>query len=767
MTDKEAIKQIEKYLSSDSHQPMVVDISSIAQMQVLKRQFDVKGRNTFISTCRFCNEGDSMPLLDKLKHIISKERSNVFLTDLSTYLKLQGEEYLKLQIKSFLTDTLVQGKLVIFTYKCREYLNLPDKRLLDSRRIIFVDSEIQTHKNRIFFVSSKLPFDFNSVDIYADGISKLSTLIETSYSEDVFVKTNFQKKDFAASIFDIRDVASSYDIIMSFCEQLKDINRISGTEEQWGELLSLLQKENFSWINIVHKRIGYEIDLANCLHKFKNYSNFDKWILFLALKCYGCNNNNYLTLVVGKSYNLEQFEQELYNCILKIEYTDDNFKNIYSERKLLLSDLPHNSDALISYTKKVESKGVIGIYYLTDITKIERELILKLIGPFSQEFDRRTTEQVIKCVYNSLYSYLSPYNYGERYNEYFDLYKYGKITNIINDRFAQITEEHVVEKIFLQEPSRAYLVEKINKKNCFLYFVDAMGVEFLSYIQHLCYANGLEFKADIGVCNLPSITTYNKEFVLDFINAGCQYSDIKSLDEIKHSGELDYNYEKVKEPIYVSDELSIFDELISKINHQLQQGNLEKVVLIADHGASRMAVLSDSENKWEMINKGQHSGRCCPISDLDSAPESSIEENGFWCLLNYDRFKGGRRANVEVHGGASIEEILVPIIEITKKKQIIECAVDDNYKIITSSFRKSAKIKLYISKTYDNVCIILNGAYYAACKEDGKDYIYDIEMLDLRKPGIYEFDVLANNNIIARGLNFELKNEGASERKFF
>ena len=46
-----------------------------------------------------------------------------------------------------------------------------------------------------------------------------------------------------------------------------------------------------------------------------------------------------------------------------------------------------------------------------------------------------------------------------------------------------------------------------------------------------------------------------------------------------------------------------------------------------------------------------------------------VYENGFAILANYDRFKGGRPANVEVHGGATLEETVVPIIELTLKPE--------------------------------------------------------------------------------------------------
>ena len=395
-------------------------------------------------------------------------------------------------------------------------------------------------------------------------------------------------------------------------------------------------------------------------------------------------------------------------------------------------------------------------------------MLFRSIGDFALENERPKVEELLQILYPALSSYLNFYNYGEKYNEYFDLYKYNKLTNRISERFISLAEEQVLKRDFLTEPTRAYVVDKLNKEDTFLYFMDAMGIEFLSYIQALCFEKKLEFKAQIARCNLPSITVLNKEFVEEFTKCGCVYSDVKDLDEIKHKGQMDYDYEKVKQPIHLAEEMSILDKVMTKIDNQLQQGSLDKVVLIADHGASRMAVISESENKWEMAEKGQHSGRCCLTSEVDDKPECSIEENDFWCLLNYDRFKGSRKENVEVHGGASLEEVLVPIIEITKHSQQIDCWVESEYKIITSSFKKKAMIKFYLSKIYEDVSILVDGKqYYKAKKETNKDYIYEVEMPDLKKTGIYSFDVLVNNSIIKKDLRFELKKEGANERKFF
>ena len=111
---------------------------------------------------------------------------------------------------------------------------------------------------------------------------------------------------------------------------------------------------------------------------------------------------------------------------------------------------------------------------------------------------------------------------------------------------------------------------------------------------------------------------------------------------------------------------------MTKIKASILAGSYNKAIIISDHGASRLAVLHETENIWNMETKGEHSGRCCKISEIDDKPDFAIEESGYWILANYDRFSRKRRANVEVHGGASMEEVAVPIIEITQKTSNIE-----------------------------------------------------------------------------------------------
>ena len=186
----------------------------------------------------------------------------------------------------------------------------------------------------------------------------------------------------------------------------------------------------------------------------------------------------------------------------------------------------------------------------------------------------------------------------------------------------------------------------------------------------------------------------------------------------------------------------------------------KKAILVSDHGASRLAVIHETENMWEMGSKGEHSGRCCPKSDVDIQPPFATEENGFWVLANYDRFRGGRKANVEVHGGATLEEVVVPIIEITKLDEDIEITILE--KVINVSFRKKAAIKLFSKTELEDISVCVEGTFYKAEKLNNNIYI--VNMPQLKKARQYRADVYVSNNLVVSGLIFEIKKEIFQEK---
>ena len=302
--------------------------------------------------------------------------------------------------------------------------------------------------------------------------------------------------------------------------------------------------------------------------------------------------------------------------------------------------------------------------------------------------------------------------------------------------------------------------------------MDAMGVEYLSYILAECKELGMN--AHVAVCRseLPSITSCNKEFLDLFSDGKLPIVSIKDIDDIKHHGKDDYDfYRNSKLPIHLMKELEIVKETLVRIKEKISSGTIERAFMIADHGASRLAVLHDTENIWEMAEKGEHSGRCCPKSDIDEKPEYATDAGDFWALANYDRFKGGRKANVEVHGGATLEELCVPVIELSildKNLRVYFLPVNsskvDFEKIveIEVSFRKKAALKIFATSAIQDVNIAVNGTYYEAMPI-GNNF-YQVEMADIKKAGTYYADIRSGDTTIAEKVPFVVKREGQRER---
>ena len=121
-------------------------------------------------------------------------------------------------------------------------------------------------------------------------------------------------------------------------------------------------------------------------------------------------------------------------------------------------------------------------------------------------------------------------------------------------------------------------------------------------------------------------------------------------------------------------------------------------------------------------------------------------------------------ANIEVHGGATLEEVVVPIIEIVYSPDEIEIQIlDKNIKF--SRRKKDAVIRIFSKIKIDNLSIHIHelNAEYEGQTIDGQ--VFTIALPDLRKAGKYTMDVYYNNNLLKCGLEFMAENVDFSERK--
>lgn len=761
MNYEDCIQKIDRFLSKENPQPLIVDVQSRKSLATLLTRFCL-GTKKAVATSEFC-EKDNLPQFDELLYSLQTRTEDCFVTGLTSFLKLQGEHALSSKLREILGMT-TSAHVVLISYQCSQYLTTHDPRL--KRRIVTLDEE-QERVPEIYFCSPTLPV---LKDIHlVKGIEHFAAAIESSSDTIIHISTNRAKSQFPYSLYNIMDLRKAYDVLAMEDPKTKELSEKSGTEKQWQYALTLFGNTP-GWDNTIdaefgdHSRLEIHIPEISLLQ-----GNRERlWLYYIGLKLYGVRNNWCLNNAAERSSSIKEMTSNIYRGILAKSPGDKDFWECYRSRKQLLKQIGNPPAELSAFCKLVVGKGKNEIYYLTDNSQQEKEEIFAFLDKFGTEFERTALLRILQEVYPDLYAYLEPYDFKNALlNNYFDYYKYQKAINTLLPKFYEVVLQQAKDREYnsILDP-RSSLVEKLPRDNALLYFMDAMGVEYLSYIREECKQLNLRLKIRVCRCELPSITSLNKEFLSGWRED--QIVSIKDIDDIKHHGKYNFDYYKnSKLPIHLIKELEVIRDVLGKIKTKLLNDEIMEAFMIADHGASRLVVLHDSENVWEMAEKGEHSGRCCRKSEIDEQPEYAADAGEYWALANYDRFKGSRKANVEVHGGATLEEICVPIISITYSNNKIEVVImsidsnmDDIDKIpeILVSYRKKAAIKIFITEEQPDVSVQVNGKEYNAVAI-GNSY-YRVDMPDIRKAGQYAVDVYSGDNPIAEQLPLIVKREG-------
>ena len=450
--------------------------------------------------------------------------------------------------------------------------------------------------------------------------------------------------------------------------------------------------------------------------------------------------------MASKTDTLDNLLDVAKTSILDINVSDSRFNKFYEQRKTLLKGC---SDAdMANFIPQIYRQGADRIAYLTDNTKTEKQAIIIALGEGAKS-------DYLKSIYPDLYAYLQDYYFDDdNLTDYFAAYKKCKVHNKIDIEFAEIVKKYALTRPYNALPSRTSIFTNIDSDKALLIFLDALGVEFLGYIKKVCAELKLRFVPSIARANLPTITNLNKEFYDDW--QGSKEPPIKGIDDLKHHPEHSHS----PYPIHLSEELEVVREALERAAIKLQSGEYRKVIIASDHGASRLAVISPDVQIECSTCESKSSGRYCQGEILPVAT-NIVTENEYAIIADYSRFKGSRAASVEVHGGATLEEIVVPIIELTLMNSNIQVTLENS--LIEISYKKLPELIMIITPDCDEITANVNGAVYKA--EKLEKCRFKVVMPNLKK-GLYTIDIFENQNKIA-SKEFTIKSKGFSERDIF
>jgi hypothetical protein len=215
-----------------------------------------------------------------------------------------------------------------------------------------------------------------------------------------------------------------------------------------------------------------------------------------------------------------------------------------------------------------------------------------------------------------------------------------------------------------------------------LLVVDGMGAEYLPLLLALAKRRDMNVESFVVVsAKLPTSTDFNPiqwdaERTLD---------EVRDVDNIIHDGEARHERCSPEENIVAA--LHVFE---TKVFNHIADGlsRFPRVVVTADHGSSRLAVLAhdnglDTTLPWNKQLHGEPLDWRYALAPTNIKRPSKFEQqyhpdrNGskgetYWVVRGYNRLnKKGGKLN-ELHGGASLEERLVPVVVFTKAEVAVQ-----------------------------------------------------------------------------------------------
>lgn len=741
---------IEEYYNSSTHKPFFAVVSEEDYIET-KIKLDEQGAD-FIRLSDCCRGEDKKPdidlLCEKLRTADVDCKSNrVVVLGLAEYLILQGADYAKAVLDDFKEFNLGSAWAVILLRGLNSMIGkmANDDPRFDNRRYYMGEGTSS------FDISISIsPRCVSMFEI--DGIKNLLLSLEDGAKGAIEINSDILFPD---ALCRIREIKDSYEAIKRIITGF-NIPKSCGEEHRWNYLLE--QVNEYGSLKDVFE-----------IHNFKDASNSSFysriagvsdvcWLYYLYLKLnIAAEKNPYLKYVLGCSSDFEDFKRRIINQIIEIPHTDKCFNDYYVGRKQLISGYPEAEIAQFIVNNRINPKE--SIFKLTDNTTVEKKEIISLISQLGQP-------QNLSEIYPDLCMYLEKYYFkvdslSEELTDYFEAYKQQKIRNNIDDSFMQKVEKYALSRDYNRLRTRDELIASIDKESTFLCWIDALGVEYLSYIVEAAKKRGLMISVKVGRSKLPTITSVNNQFFYEWPED--QREKIEGLDEVKHKEKGGYKYgPNNRYPVHLAEELDIISDAIDRAATELALRHYDTYVIASDHGASRLAVISGIEEKYETDTKGEHSGRCCKtFENYDLA--FATEENGFIVLANYGRFKGSRAANVEVHGGATLEEVIVPVIELSLSDNSIKIELANQN--VVSDFRDGAELYIYVNKKISqNLSVHVDGEVSQSIKTD--DNHYTVHVPNMKRAKTYAVDVYVGENLITR-IEVTTKGKSASVNSDF
>ena len=517
-----------------------------------------------------------------------------------------------------------------------------------------------------------------------------------------------------------------------------NLGKLSLREEDmpyWEELASCIDVTDFDFDVFVNQRFNtLNLNDENAFVQtwFEYKDTFSRWLLKTYF-VWKSGERSYLIRVLENVTSLST--SDLFSQIATHIFDEPLDEASIGQRLSLLKEAKRQHVQIKSLAEqKVKAKlsamaadpergPLFAMKYMSPLTLSEQCLMVEWVGQGKIE------KNDIKNLFPELYAYLLPSSIktgkGNGWtNEYFQEYCLSKVGNQETGSLAKKLKELNGSQVCFETWRDGFKTVKTlmhNRQDIDIYYwIDGLGVDWIPFMTQVIdkhKADGV-FLNEIYVAasELPTVTSVNKTKLDELANG--KLEKIGDVDKFAHTQKT--------YPAYLVKEFRIVEDAISKV---LSLYNGKKIAFVSDHGISYMAQFGAGLNLAGV--ETDHAGRCGHWLKGSAQTDNNyivLDDGQTLCSLNNNSLSAKTPMGQGAHGGATPEEVLVPIIIVSNQKN----ANAYSAKLQSSEIVASSPVVRYTIKglsSIDTPFVTYNDVDYALHNIGGD--VYESERLNL------------------------------------
>lgn len=708
----------------------------------------------YLST--LCKQDDLLPYTDNLIKILKEHyNTNIMILPLAEYCRLTSRSDI---ISSLFTyeQSGTRRRIYIPLFSLQQMLEaeLSNLTRLQHREQVYALENTSFVKDR--YCTVFLPSEINLMNLRKKtycGLKEYFKLWEQRGVKNCYVTTSHTgaiKETFGEYSVEVRrnahEVAKAWFSDGSLLEKQE-----WGNSAQWEMLLREgIKYESLKKFFSVLFNINDFKRLYTLTSQWKNWDDDLKWLYWLCCKIY--KQDGYFGYVIDKSNNIEQFLDGIFTCVLSICNLDEETEITWlkERRKLLINmGIEYLPDSFLNEVCNLPDMEKVKV--LPGITKEEREIILVTVARLLHNNTKHAAKwkKYLDISFHELVLYMEQIWLGEEETSlYYRAYVDAKVKNTITNDIRTLNLKMYRDQKLWSFPSRRDILQKYLSKDTYFIWVDGMGVDWLGVVKDSIgqLRHDVKIHFIIAQAQLPSVTSENNHWAeQEKVN----YHIFRDFDDNNHKG---------KYPDYIVKQFELIKEVakftVDKLN------SYSRVVITSDHGASRLAALNISiEESIEPPTdaKVYEMGRYCVTNSNNCGDyDECIRVNNGLVFATYKRFKSKGNAYGELHGGATFEEALVPIIIVEKGFSRDTFIFREANQIIKLDRKRQGRLVIYFDGIVHSLLLSVEGRFIKGIIENNS-CSFDVTGISVGK---HKAQVYIDNNLLAGEIEFEIKTSG-------